>query len=378
PFDWEGEFSEVMVAGGFDMVIGNPPYTLVGSDRPKEQTYFTSGRYSITAYKINTYMLFLEKGLRLLGPTGSILGFIIPKSLVFNTFFEQARLALLSNYAIPQIVEIRERVFASAEVGDSILFFGQKSNYPTRNVLSYYKVKNVFPQFTVLEQVDTLQAELLQNPEVVFCPPAIQIRIQTESLNNIAVVSNGLNPGNVRHILLSASRDTDKHQKMVLGRDIRRYMISWSGTWVNYDPDLKSRIKVTDIRSKRGMTAQKRVDFALRKPEIYDPPKLLVRKTSDHVIASYDPDGFYFDSLAYGVRLRSNVSESVLYILGLLNSRFLGYIHDSLSLNKGKAFAKVLAKNLKTLFLRKQKRFLFISDGSVQTEAISNSLFGAN
>jgi hypothetical protein len=31
-----------------------------------------------------------------------------------------------------------------------------------------------------------------------------------------------------------------------------------------------------------------------------------------------------------------------------------------------------------TLFLRKQKRFLFISDGSVQTEAISNSLFGAN
>jgi len=31
-FDWEAEFSKIMQAGGFDAVIGNPPYVIIGKD----------------------------------------------------------------------------------------------------------------------------------------------------------------------------------------------------------------------------------------------------------------------------------------------------------------------------------------------------------
>jgi hypothetical protein len=97
------------------------------------------------------------------------------------------------------------------------------------------------------------------------------------------------------------------------------------------------------------MTAQTKVDFALRSPEIYAPPKILVRKTADKIIASHDSEGFYFDSLAYGIHPALDTKESPLFLLGLLNSKYLNRVHDGLSQNKDKVFAKVLAENLNKL-----------------------------
>ncbi len=50
--------------------------------------------------------------------------------------------------------------------------------------------------------------------------------------------------------------------------------------WVNYDSSLKDKLRPTDIKSKEGMTAQTKVDFALRSKEIYVGKKILVRKTA--------------------------------------------------------------------------------------------------
>lgn len=349
PFSWKNSFSEVYQQGGFDCVIGNPPYSLVGSDRKNEQEYFTSGRYVLNAYKINTYILFLEKGMKLLKVESGILGYIIPKSLVFNTYFDSTRIAILHDYAIPQIVEIREKVFEDAEVGDSILFFGERKGNPLVNNLTYYKVENVFPVFKVIESFSTSQQSLLNDYAGRFYPTGINIKIATEPLSNLCDVSNGLNPGNVRHIILSHEKKNSNYKKMLLGKDIQRYNTFWSGTWVNFDPTLKESLKVSDTKSKAGMTAQSKVDFALRDVNIYLGNKIVVRKTSDRIIATFDADEFYYDSLANGIKLKDNTNASLLYILGLLNSRLLNYLHEGLSNNKGKVFAKVLAINLSNL-----------------------------
>ena len=210
----------------------------------------------------------------------------------------------------------------------------------------------MFPKFDIIEKVETVQSELLMNKEAIFYTVPIQIKVATKKLGEITVVSNGLNPGNIRHILLSDRKETSTHKKMVLGRDIQTYFLEWSGTWVNYDPNLRHRVKISDTKSKEGMTPQKRVDFALRKPEIYKSNKILIRKTADYIVATYDTEGFYYDSLAYGVQLNKETNESILYIVGLLNSSLLGYVHNSYSMNKGKIFAKVLAINLKKLPIR--------------------------
>ncbi len=208
PFSWKKQFPEVFKQGGFDVVIGNPPYSLVGSDRKHEQDYFSSGKFELNSYKINTYILFLEKGLKLLKQDKSALGYIIPKSLVFNTYFDSTRKSLLQNYSIPQLVEIREKVFADAEVGDSLLFFGERSAKPLDNTLAYFKVDNVYPTFKIINSFKTKQSVLLHEYEGRFIPTGIKLRIQTTPLSDYCNVFNGLNPGNVKDVLLSKEKLT--------------------------------------------------------------------------------------------------------------------------------------------------------------------------
>jgi adenine-specific DNA-methyltransferase len=352
PMNFEDAFPAVMNRGGFDAVVGNPPYALIGSDRSIEYKYYNSGCYELTSYKTNTYLLFVERGLKLLKKSLGKLGLIIPKSLVFNTYYENARKKLLSTYAIKSIIEIREKVFANAEVGDSILFFADRQKEINSNQLQYVTVANIWPKYDILESHSTSQRDLLIQDDGKLFVSGIELRVLTIPLCNKCDVSNGLNPGNIRHLLLANKKKNSKHKPMLLGRDIQIYKLNWSGTWVNYDINLRNTIKLSDTKSKAGMIAQSKVDFALRNPNIYNSPKILIRKTADRLIAAFDSEGFYYDSLSYGIQLLKDTSESIYYFLGLLNSSLMGFLHDELSQNKDKVFAKVLAENLKKLPIR--------------------------
>jgi hypothetical protein len=343
-FDPEWMFG---VMDGFHIVIGNPPYGLVGSDQRHAREYYTSGRFKLTAYKINLYVLFLERGLELQSVLPGMMSFIIPKSLVFNAFFEATRRQLLERFSIPLIVELKGKVFDSAEVGGSVLFFAcGHSTRPTE--LEYRILGNVIPGSEVLSTQTNSQAALAATPGSVFRVSGVRLPQTRHTLGDLWNVSNGLNPGNVRHILLSDSKLTPRHRKLLLGRDLQRYELTWSGTWVNYDPSLKDTIGPNETRSKKGMTAQARVDFALRDSSIYKPNKVMVRKTADHIVGSLDSEGFCFDSLSYGIRPKTGEYDPK-FLLGLLNSKYVGYMHAELSQNQNKVFAKVLAKNLRRL-----------------------------
>ena len=153
-------------------------------------------------------------------------------------------------------------------------------------------------------------------------------------------LKNGLNPGNVKHILISRKKNTKNHKPIIWGKDINRFRIIWSGDYVNYDPSLKDSISLADIRSKPGMNKQNKIDFALRTPDLFEKNKIVLRKTGDSIIAALDTDHYYFDTLVHGIyALTEQEGYTLEYLLAILNSRFATWLYRSLYDVKGKAFA---------------------------------------
>ena len=85
-FDWEKEFPEVFENGGFDIVIGNPPY---GAKLEKEMQEYLNKKYIKGASE--TVISFLKLSHTKLMKNNSYLGFIIPKSFSFSSNYKAIR-----------------------------------------------------------------------------------------------------------------------------------------------------------------------------------------------------------------------------------------------------------------------------------------------
>ncbi len=82
PFDWKRSFADVLNHGGFDAVIGNPPYIdseWMKRHQPRWREY-CQRHYHCAAGNWDLYCVFLEQGMRLCKPDG-ILSMIVPNKL---------------------------------------------------------------------------------------------------------------------------------------------------------------------------------------------------------------------------------------------------------------------------------------------------------
>lgn len=119
---WPLEFPEVFSQrrGGFDAVVGNPPYEILSvresgiSERRRDQSYYRK-TYKTCTGKINTYRLMIERGLDLLGD-GGVLGFIVPATLLADSTSADLRKLILDQSEILRAVVIPE----SARVFDGV------------------------------------------------------------------------------------------------------------------------------------------------------------------------------------------------------------------------------------------------------------------
>jgi len=102
PFDWQKEFAEILKAGGFDVVIGNPPH---GAKLSEEERDFFLEKYQVAKGYKNTASLFIERSVQLL-KEGGIVGLVIPKSLTFSQKWNVTRKYILQNLQLLEIADI--------------------------------------------------------------------------------------------------------------------------------------------------------------------------------------------------------------------------------------------------------------------------------
>lgn len=106
PFDWQSDegFGAILRAGGFDAVIGNPPWgskdVLVGDVLP-----YIAKKYSRASHNMNIFAIFIDECLEHLLTTSGLLGFLIPKNFTKTQAYKQYRNNVLENHNLNLLVD---------------------------------------------------------------------------------------------------------------------------------------------------------------------------------------------------------------------------------------------------------------------------------
>ncbi|MBD2269555.1 Eco57I restriction-modification methylase domain-containing protein [Anabaena sp. FACHB-1391] len=181
PFNWESEFSQIFADGGFDVVIGNPPYIrqeLLSPFKPYLQENYQT--YDGVA---DIYIYFYEKGLNLLKPAG-IISYIVTNKWLRSGYGESLRRFFCQSSVFEQIIDFGHApIFEDADTFPCIIAARKSEVSNTDNENKSVLVCAV-PRGE-LKNINLIQ--YVQNPENSFTIPWSRFSAHAWSLEPPAV-----------------------------------------------------------------------------------------------------------------------------------------------------------------------------------------------
>ena len=130
-FDWQREFPKVFAKGGFDVVIGNPPYVNameIKKSYTSEAYNYLKKNYETAKGTVDLYIYFFEKGLSLLKKDG-VLAFITPNRYLSASYGAALRKYILERYSFYQLIDYSDkRVFEDASTYPVITMLQNSQN----------------------------------------------------------------------------------------------------------------------------------------------------------------------------------------------------------------------------------------------------------
>ncbi len=308
PFNWVEKFEGILSEGGFDVVVGNPPW--VESKKFKgEDNKFYRDNYSVATGQYDLFTLFVEKSLSLL-KDGGLLGFIIPDRFMTNLDYAQFRKFLLDNFAIKEIIAVGEGVFKGVQMPSAILILEKEPNKSKKE-----KSLIAVSQSLEGEKQEISQKEFLENEGYIFSifgDSDLRSKIVEESIPFGKLVDNarGVEIGK-KNALISDEKCTGCVNFLV-GEDIDRYSIKGRHFLKLGAPN---------------------VDY--KDPSLYKGDKILVRKTGSGIRAVVDKDS-YVIQVIYIFKKKSEAIYALHYLLALLNSKLMNYYYWATFGEKGR------------------------------------------
>jgi adenine-specific DNA-methyltransferase len=336
PLDFTEKFKEIMAGGGFDAIVGNPPYISVQSGFIEKKVYDYLERRYATMERISDYFcLFTERATGLLKDNG-YWGYIVPSTLMMNLSFTKLRKHLLEKTSITNIAHLGDGVFSSAVVPTCVVTATRK--IPRKNIVRVISGSRN-PYDAEARSADIEQDAFLALDNYVFNlsankeTQALLRKISSDSveLGSLVDIKEGIKTGNDK-VFLSDRPFSENSRPLVKGRDIERYRCR-PALYINYDPAKLSR-------------PQKPEHFLVNE-------KLLVRRVGNSLISAYDNQQLFCVHTLYTVRTRETTANySLKFLLGLLNSRLFKFFYHSTSVQKGSVFPEVRIYSLNQLPVR--------------------------
>lgn len=313
-FNWKSEFKNIFDFGGFDVVIGNPPYVFArgGNFSEDEKKYYYS-KYKLNNYQINTYLLFIELGYKLLKKGGKF-GYIIPNTWLTINSFSSAREFLIKNTGDLTILNCTNKIFEQANVDTCILLFSKSE--PTEVSLGELTKEHV--SILSKEKVESFKEKGFVIKIRAAKPYSLNLT-NTVELGSISEVKSGLkayevgkgNPNQTKEMkdkrtYHSYTMISSDWRPYLQGSDVKRYSIDWSGEYLRYGDHLA----------------------APRKKEMFVMPRILIRQIPSkppYSINAVFTNSDFLNDINSHIVFRLDEKYNYSYVLGVLNSKLITY-----------------------------------------------------
>jgi tRNA1(Val) A37 N6-methylase TrmN6 len=313
-FNWALEFPEIIKNGGFDIIIGNPPYGAKITEAEKE--YYRDRFPESTEGKIDTYKIFFQKGFEILKDNG-ILSFITPNTFLYNTQSKRLRKLIIDGTTIEDAVELRKNIFEDApDVVTVILTITKKKSetYEFRGRVAFHN-----KVYTDIEN-DSWESDQIISKKILLEDSEYKINLRSNLkfasikakiekhpiLDKFVHLKQGTKPyksKTEKSIELLSNYQIDTNwEKAINGKNISRYYITEEDLYVKRSDDVHSLLP-SSIINKEKIYFQR-----MRKISLF--PRL---------VCSYDNNnihGLYTCSVIYQKTKDLNLK----YILTILNS----------------------------------------------------------
>ena len=360
-FDWNSEFSEIMKNGGFDAVIGNPPYISIESTS-KDVAGFYLKAYESAYGRVNTFSLFIEKAMVLLRNDG-LCGLITSNRILTNFQLASLRKMMLEKTKIENILTFQKTVFKAA-VDTTVIIF-HKSRLPQQYSIGIcYDITDLSQREFQVNKVQC--STFLANDGHVFNVKQQEkfmgiigkVREKAHNLERFCDVKDGIILGTIKDLFLSDCAFDDRYEKWIEGNEVSRYTIEWTGRYICYDHSLiKEEMKKK--REKAKKKAISALDFKklsrsgiwLRNARVFKQDKILTRQNAKRLIGAFDEKNYFVKNSLHCILLKDK-TYNLKYILGLINSRLMDFYFQNQIGNTGEIFSQMKIAYVKKLPIR--------------------------
>ncbi|MCX6833753.1 MAG: Eco57I restriction-modification methylase domain-containing protein, partial [candidate division Zixibacteria bacterium] len=366
-FDWQREFPDAMKAGspraqssgGFDCIIGNPPYLKIEHIDPKDREWFAES-YETFSRRYDTFGLFVEKSLSLLATSG-LSGMIIPSTFLNNMSFAVLRKKLLRSSEIRRIVNLGGHVFEGVNNDTLILLFAKGVSRGSKTEI--YHVEKYGAHLN--------SARCLGSRDLAACAEGpyfpFELKVSEEGLGVLTKLNaSGLKIGNAyecfqgfvtggneAYIIDNAAAKAEGIERgvckpAVFGDEISRYGVPAPKQLVIYltresdlnaFPNAKRRLLPFKplLERKREVLNGRQPWFSLHWPRVASNfervPKILVQTIRNlslkrRVVATLDDKALYADH-TLNVLYPKDARYDLAFVLGVLNSRLINWVFSN-------------------------------------------------
>jgi len=353
-FNWHEQFPKVFEKGGFDVVIGNPPYVQLQSMGEMSDVYAKCG-FETYNKSADLYCLFTERGYGLLKP-GGLQSFIMPNKWMLVAYGKELR-RFMAKTDMQQIINFGDVQFFDEATIYVCIFVTKKSCERDKEVLALsLNQKTYHGDFLheVPEQLAGYPSEIFDEKEWIIQPKdhfnILRKMQQGVALKDLPLSINyGIKTGNNDAFFIDGAtkdrlvaedpKSAELIKPLLRGRDIQAWMPEWDELYlINTHNGIKDAgiepVKIDDYPVIKKHLEQfyekltKRIDkgvspYNLRNCDYikeFSKPKIMYPNMTSLFPFIYDEQGFFGNDKTFMITAEDDM-VNLKYLTAILNSR---------------------------------------------------------